>query len=429
MRRAERARAASSPTSSKPAIERLRGDFQRLVLGHRRQDAGQARARASTCRCRAGRSSAGVPARRGDLERALGVRLALDVGEVRASAARRVGGAGRCGVDQRRCRQLRAHLQQAASPAARRRRAAPPRRRCRRQHQRRPRGVAAAPSPARRAPGAARRSARARRRIRSRRTRRGDLAGGGEDASAIGRSKRPPSLGRSAGARLTVMRRAGIRNCAFWTPRARGRALSCTSVSGRPTSVKPAGRWRDAPRPRTGGASMPSNARLCDGGDMTWILPRMTWLIGGRLLSPWRAAAFRELFAASRRLPPRVREFFARARQHFASARRIPRGSPGRACRAARHAGLEILFDVLAGDCLAMQRPSWSPSLRTSIVEERSVGVRRIRVHGDLQCWPSEHARAMRARTCCGTHKEGAWRFCGDWCAIARCVGHETSTH
>jgi hypothetical protein len=33
-----------------------------------------------------------------------------------------------------------------------------------------------------------------------------DLAGGGEDAEAIGRSKRPDSFGRSAGARLTVTR-------------------------------------------------------------------------------------------------------------------------------------------------------------------------------------------------------------------------------
>ena len=57
--------------------------------------------------------------------------------------------------------------------------------------------------------------------------------------SAIGRSKRPPSLGRSAGARLTVIAARGYSNCAFWiAARTRSRA-SFTAVSGRPTIEVP----------------------------------------------------------------------------------------------------------------------------------------------------------------------------------------------
>jgi hypothetical protein len=70
------------------------------------------------------------------------------------------------------------------------------------------RSLAAAPWPARRESGAVRRTARVRRRIRSRPSALGSgiwpLAA--RMPSAIGRSKRPDSLGRSAGARLTVMR-------------------------------------------------------------------------------------------------------------------------------------------------------------------------------------------------------------------------------
>ena len=68
--------------------------------------------------------------------------------------------------------------------------------------------------------------------------------------SAIGRSKRPDSFGRSAGARLTVTACcAGTRSRSFCNAaRTRSRA-SLTSVSARPTRVKPAGRWRGAPRP------------------------------------------------------------------------------------------------------------------------------------------------------------------------------------
>ena len=79
--------------------------------------------------------------------------------------------------------------------------------------------------------------------------------------TAIARSKRPPSLGRSAGARLTVMRRWGNSNCEDWiAARTRSRA-SRTSVSGRPTRLKagrPLARWTSTV---TSGAASPSSAR------------------------------------------------------------------------------------------------------------------------------------------------------------------------
>lgn len=57
--------------------------------------------------------------------------------------------------------------------------------------------------------------------------------------SAMGKSNRPESLGKSAGARFTVMRLlAGNSSPAFWmAERTRSRA-SLTSVSASPTSVK-----------------------------------------------------------------------------------------------------------------------------------------------------------------------------------------------
>src|SRR5438874_2238090 len=79
---------------------------------------------------------------------------------------------------------------------------------------------------------------------------------------AIGRSKRLESLGSSAGARFTVMRRAGNSKCA-WLSAARTRSrASRTSASGSPTIWK-AGR----PGPRctstvTSGACTPESARL-----------------------------------------------------------------------------------------------------------------------------------------------------------------------
>ncbi len=80
--------------------------------------------------------------------------------------------------------------------------------------------------------------------------------------SAIGKSKRPDSLGRSAGARLTVMRWAGNSKPPFWMA-ARTRSLaSFTSVSAKPTIVnagKPLARCTST---LTCCASMPARARL-----------------------------------------------------------------------------------------------------------------------------------------------------------------------
>ena len=56
--------------------------------------------------------------------------------------------------------------------------------------------------------------------------------------SAIGRSKRPDSLGRSAGARLAVILRAGNSKWAFCSAARTRSRLSLTSVSGRPDKVE-----------------------------------------------------------------------------------------------------------------------------------------------------------------------------------------------
>ena len=55
--------------------------------------------------------------------------------------------------------------------------------------------------------------------------------------SAMGKSKRPDSLGRSAGARLAVMRRAGMSKPQFCSAARTRSRDSFTSVSGRPTIV------------------------------------------------------------------------------------------------------------------------------------------------------------------------------------------------
>ena len=79
---------------------------------------------------------------------------------------------------------------------------------------------------------------------------------------AIGKSKRPDSFGRSAGARLTVIFLAG-KSKPLWMMAARTRSrLSLTSVSGKPTILKcgkPLARWAST---STNGAFMPLKARL-----------------------------------------------------------------------------------------------------------------------------------------------------------------------
>src|SRR6266481_5888172 len=80
--------------------------------------------------------------------------------------------------------------------------------------------------------------------------------------TAIGRSKRPPSFGKSAGDRLTVMRPGGKLNPVVNNAERTRSLLSRTAVSGSPT-MKKAGR----PEPkctstRTNGADRPAGARL-----------------------------------------------------------------------------------------------------------------------------------------------------------------------
>ena len=81
--------------------------------------------------------------------------------------------------------------------------------------------------------------------------------------SAIGKSKRPESLGTSAGARLTVMRWLdGNTNPAFWmAERTRSRA-SLTSVSASPTKVKLGKPLARCTSTHTGCACKPTKVRL-----------------------------------------------------------------------------------------------------------------------------------------------------------------------
>src|SRR5690606_15373072 len=79
---------------------------------------------------------------------------------------------------------------------------------------------------------------------------------------AMARSKRPPSLGRSAGARLRVMRRAGKSKPEFWIALRTRSLLSLTAVSGRPTRVMPGRPLARCASTLTAGASTPTWARL-----------------------------------------------------------------------------------------------------------------------------------------------------------------------
>jgi len=80
--------------------------------------------------------------------------------------------------------------------------------------------------------------------------------------SAIGKSKRPDSLGKSAGAKLTVMRLAGNSNLAFCRAALTLSLDSLTSVSGKPTIVKEGKPFARCTSTVTSGASMPDRARL-----------------------------------------------------------------------------------------------------------------------------------------------------------------------
>ena len=82
--------------------------------------------------------------------------------------------------------------------------------------------------------------------------------------SAMGRSKRPESLGKSAGARLTVMRWlcGNCRPLLSKALRTRSRA-SFTSTSARPTSVKAGRPLAKCASTATAGAASPIRARPC----------------------------------------------------------------------------------------------------------------------------------------------------------------------
>ena len=79
---------------------------------------------------------------------------------------------------------------------------------------------------------------------------------------AIGKSNRPPSLGKSAGARLTVMRLAGYLNWAFINALLTRSCASFTVFSGRPTKVNPGFPLLKCTSMVTRGACTPIEARL-----------------------------------------------------------------------------------------------------------------------------------------------------------------------
>ena len=89
-----------------------------------------------------------------------------------------------------------------------------------------------------------------------------DLTRGGQDTQRDRQIETAPSLGRSAGARLMVMRRLGnSKRLLRMAPRTRS-LLSFTAASGRPTMNSP-GRPADrCTSTLTGGASIPTWARV-----------------------------------------------------------------------------------------------------------------------------------------------------------------------
>ena len=276
-----------------------------------------------------------VAAGRGDLERALRLRLPLDVGEVRI---RRRGRARRCrrtaasGASPARCAQtssrvragrMRAPSASAACGALRLG-----------QHERAT--VARAPtasSPARRAPGAARRTARARRRTRAPPSAaRGNLPAGGEDAERDRQVEAADSFGRSAGARLTVMRRAGNSKRVVAAPRARGRApRSPRRRAGRRCGTRAARSEVHLDR-HYGRIDARERAARYD-GNRHGLLRFCCEKRGGG--GPFTAAAWRLELGDARFELGELRAAPARA---ASSARRIPRAARGRGARSTRPA-------------------------------------------------------------------------------------------
>jgi hypothetical protein len=82
--------------------------------------------------------------------------------------------------------------------------------------------------------------------------------------SAIGKSKRPESLGKSAGAKLTVILLLEGKSKPEFCKADRTRSLaSFTSVSAKPTKVKLGKPLAKCTSTVTDGASSPKTARLC----------------------------------------------------------------------------------------------------------------------------------------------------------------------
>ena len=204
-----------------------------------------------------------MPAGGSDLERPPRLRLPLHVGEVGPVGALRA----RHAFDAHQAllpREVRAYLQGATPPDARRHRGrarplAPTTPAARRRGRR---GAQPASSRAPRGQGAVPRRGRAPPRTPApARAFGGTCRVAARMPSAMGRSKRPLSLGRSAGARFTMTRLCGkSKRAVARAARTRSRA-SRTSVSGSPTTWKP-GRppptWTST---RTGGACMPARPR------------------------------------------------------------------------------------------------------------------------------------------------------------------------
>src|SRR5690606_7604088 len=155
--------------------------------------------------------------------------------------------------------------------------------------------------------------------------------------SAMGRSKRPPSLGRSAGARLMVMRRCGYSNCAHRiAARTRSRD-SRTAAAGRPTiwvEGKPPERWTST---CTGGAATPARARLCTRARPTGSVGRVAAVARGQ-------ARFQLLHGLLQPV-----QLLARAQQHRALDVELLAGHQVQARQPGLQRGAEAGLQLLAG--------------------------------------------------------------------------------
>ncbi len=280
MRRAEGAlggQRAAVPTTGDAVDPR---DLERLLERGRRQDAREPARHHRLAGARRAHHQQVVPARRGDLERPLRVRLAADVGEVRSIAPawqRRAGarvrardssgraGGPRCWLERAdaehlhpaRERRLRPRSPRARSSARIRARERPaPPRACR--------GPAAAPRRAttpRRPPSPSSASA-------------GTWPLAASTPTAIARSNAGPALRTAAGARLAVRRCWGkSRSELSSAARTRSRA-SRTDASGRPTSENAGRPRRTSTSTVTSRPSTPSTANVATLASMGGTLGR-----------------------------------------------------------------------------------------------------------------------------------------------------------